>query len=104
LAPAELKRAKLESEGRWTVGLAAGHLDRILDEAQRAGLKATLEKASGDDLLALAGAARYRRRIDLAPGAPLAERRRFPDSARTLDTAFLLGRVEEASDRGLARA
>ena len=34
----------------------------------------------------------------------LAERRRFPDSPRSLDAAFLLGRVEEASDRGLARA
>jgi len=104
LSPAKLEPAKLESDRRWTVALAAGHLDRILDEAQRAGLKATLEKASGDDLLALADAARYRRRMDLARDALLAERRRFPDSARTLDTAFLLGRVEEASDRGLARA
>ena len=34
----------------------------------------------------------------------LAARRRFPDSPRALDAAFLLGRVEEASERGLARA
>jgi TolA-binding protein len=86
------------------VALAAGHLDRILAEAEHAGLKATLDRASSDDLLALADAARYRRRMDLARDALLAERRRFPDSPRSLDAAFRLGRVEEASDRGLARA
>ena len=42
--------------------------------------------------------------MDLARDALLAERRRFPDSPRSLDAAFRLGRVEEASDRGLARA
>jgi len=67
-------------------------------------VKATLESASSDDLLALADAARYRRRTDLARDALLAERRRFPGSPHALDAAFLLGRVEEASDQGLARA
>jgi TolA-binding protein len=67
-------------------------------------LKATLERASSEDLLALADAARYRRRMDLARDTLLAQRRRFPDSPRALDAAFLLGRVEEASDSGLARA
>ena len=82
-------------QARWRpplgAALAAGHLDRILDEAERAGLKATLERASSEDLLALADAARYRRRMDLAREALLAERRRFPDSPRALDAAFLLG-------------
>ncbi|HXU03885.1 MAG TPA: FecR domain-containing protein [Polyangia bacterium] len=96
--------SKAESERRWALALAAGHLDRILEEAERAGVKTTLDHASSDDLLALADAARYRRRMDLARDALLAERRRFPDSPRALDAAFLLGRVEEASDRGLARA
>jgi len=91
-------------ERRWGVALAAGQLDRILAEAERAGVKVTLERASGDDLLALADAARYRRRMDLARDALLAARRRFPDSPRSLDAAFRLGRVEEASDRGLAPA
>jgi hypothetical protein len=100
--PAGAGRA--EGDRRWAVALAAGHLDRILAEAERAGLKATLERASSDDLLALADAARYRRRMELARDALLAERRRFPDSPRALDAAFLLGRVEEASDRGFARA
>ena len=85
------------------MALAAGQLDRILAEAERAGVKATLDRASGEDLLALADAARYRRRMELAREALLAARRRFPDSPRSLDAAFRLGRVEEASDSGLAR-
>ena len=102
--PDRLGSDRLGSDRRWSLALAAGHLDRILAEAEHAGLKATLDKASSDDLLALADAARYRRRMDLARDALLAERRRFPDSPRSLDAAFRLGRVEEASDRGLARA
>jgi ferric-dicitrate binding protein FerR (iron transport regulator) len=94
----------LDGDHRWSAALAAGRLDRILAEAERAGVKTTLDRASSDDLLALADAARYRRRMDLARDALLAERRRFPDSPRSLDAAFLLGRVEEATDSGLARA
>jgi hypothetical protein len=88
----------------WAAALAAGQLDRILAEAEHAGLKATFDAASSDDLLALADAARYRRRGDLARDTLLAARRRFPGSPHWLDAAFLLGRVEEASDNGLARA
>jgi hypothetical protein len=93
-----------DSNRHWAQALAVGHLDRILAEAERAGVKATLDTAPSDDLLALADAARYRRRMDLARDALLAERRRFADSPRSLDAAFRLGRVEEASDRGFARA
>ena len=96
--------AKSDDDHQWAAALAAGHVDRILAEAERAGLKTTLESASSDDLLALADAARYRRRMDLARDALLAERRRFPSSPHALDAAFLLGRVEEASDHGLLRA
>jgi hypothetical protein len=103
-APSERPARKPDGERRWAAALAAGHLDRILAEAEHAGLKATLERASSDDLLALADAARYRRRMDLAREALLAARRRFPGSPRALDAAFRLGRVEEASDGGLGRA
>jgi hypothetical protein len=96
--------AKLGDEHQWAAALAAGHLDRILDEAERAGLKATLDTASSDDLFALADAARYRRRTDLARDALLAARRRFRGSPHALDTAFLLGRVEEMGNQGVARA
>ena len=59
-------------------------------------MEASLNKASSEDLFALADAARYRRRPDLALAALLAERRRFPNAPRALDALFLLGRVEES--------
>jgi hypothetical protein len=93
-----------ESTRGWAQALAAGNLDRILAGAEGAGLSATLERASSEDLLALADAARYRRRMDLARQALLAARDRFPDSQRALDATFLLGSVEEASPQGSARA
>jgi TolA-binding protein len=88
----------------WTSALAAGHLDEILDEADRAGTKATMETAPIDDLLALADAARYRRRTSLARDALLSVRRRFPSSARTVDADYLLGRVEEEMEHGTSAA
>jgi len=102
LAPSTL--AKLEGERRWADEIAGGHWDRILEDVERVGIKAALDKASSEDLFALADAARYRRRMDLARAALLAERRRFPGSPRALDATFLLGRVEESGERGTTRA
>jgi TolA-binding protein len=97
--------APVRAEGRrWAEFLAAGRWDRILAEADHDGIDETLRSASSGDLLALADAARYRRRVDLARAALLAHRRRFPDSVTTLDTLFLLGRVEESSADGGSRA
>jgi hypothetical protein len=96
--------AKADGGRGWPAALVAGNWDRILADAERAGVKTTLEKASSEDLFALADAARYRRRIDLARQALLAERRRFPNSVRALDAAFLLGRLEESNERGMAKA
>ena len=89
---------------RWSELLAAGRWDEILAEADRDGTDAVLKTAGSEDLLALADAARYRRRIELARAALLAQRRRFPGSPRALDALFLLGRVEELSAGGAARA
>ncbi|HET7544544.1 MAG TPA: FecR domain-containing protein [Polyangiaceae bacterium] len=93
---------KGERKTSWSEYLARGHWDRILAEAEQRGVDATLDNASSDELFALADAARYRRRGDLARAALLAERRRFPGAARSLDAAFLLGRVEESRDRARA--
>jgi TolA-binding protein len=103
-APAPSTVAKIDGERRWADNLVSGHWDRILGDVERAGVEATLDKASSEDLFALANAARYRRRTDLARAALLAERRRFPGSPRALDATFLLGRVEESGERGMARA
>ena len=96
--------APIQQERRpsWSEQIASGHWDRVLEEVDRAGVPATLERASSTDLFALADAARYRRRTDLARAALLAHRRRFPASPRSLDATFLLGRVEESHDRSRA--
>ena len=87
----------------WQAWLAAGQWDRILADADRAGVTATLDQASSEDLFALADVARYRHRTELARSALLAERRRFPTSPRALDAVFLLGRVAEVGE-GTTRA
>jgi ferric-dicitrate binding protein FerR (iron transport regulator) len=96
--------SKVERRSSWTEHLAHGHWDLVLEDVERRGVEATLETAPSEDLFALADAARYRRRSDLARAALLAQRRRFPASSRSIDATFLLGRVEEARDRARAIA
>jgi ferric-dicitrate binding protein FerR (iron transport regulator) len=95
---------RLDGDRGWATAVAAGEFDRILEQARRDGMKKTLNTASSGDLQALADAARYRVNLDLARDTLLAIRRRFPDSSHARDAAFILGRVEEASDGRLARA
>jgi hypothetical protein len=80
----------------WVEAVAEGRWDRVLAEADRVGVRQTLAHASSEDLLALADAARYRRRAGLARAALLAERSRFPGSPSALDAAFLIGRLVES--------
>jgi hypothetical protein len=96
--------ARTAKDRGWSDELAHGNWQSVLDDVKRVGVDETLSKASNDDLFALADAARYGRRLDLARAALLAERRRYPESPRTLDALFLLGRVEEARESGVARA
>ena len=88
----------------WVEAVAAGQWDRVLAEVDRAGVKHTLAHASSDELLALADAARYRRRTGLARSALLAERNRFAGSPSALDAAFLLGRLEESGRARIGEA
>jgi TolA-binding protein len=88
----------------WFEALASGEWDRILADADRVGVKRTLAEASSEDLFVLADAARYRRRTGLARQALLAERRRYPESARALDAVFMLGRLEELNEQGTNKA
>jgi len=94
--------AKVERKASWTEHLAHGRWDRILEDVESRGVDTTLDTATSEDLFALADAARYRRRTDLARAALLAQRRRFPGSSRSVDALFLLGRVEESRDRARA--
>jgi hypothetical protein len=91
-------RAAVAWPRSWTAALVAGDLDSILKDVERRGLERCLAEASGEDLSALADAARYRRRDSIAKQALLTQRSRFPGSARALDAAFLLGRLEEVRE------
>ena len=104
MTPAAATVVNTPNARRWAEALASGHWDSILEDVERTGLEAALNGASSEDLFALADAARYRRRTDLARDALLAERRRFPNSHRAIDALFLLGRVEESRGNGTARA
>lgn len=98
-APVGSASSKVERNPSWSEYLVHGQWDRILSEAEARGIETTLTTASSDELFALADAARYRRRSDLARSALLAQQRRFAGSPRSMDAAFLLGRVEETRDR-----
>jgi hypothetical protein len=103
-APIGPTKAAPAADHQWTRKLARGQWERILAEAKRLGIDTVLGEASSADLFALANAARYRHRLDLARSALLAERRRFAGSPRALEATYLLGRVEESRDTGIAQA
>jgi hypothetical protein len=88
----------------WTAALAAGDFQAILVEAEHRGLRRSLGEARSEDLAALADAARYLRREDVARQALIAQRERFPRSDRAHEAAFLLGRLTEGGPEGDVRA
>lgn len=83
---------------RWSAKVAAGDSQAVVADAERIGMDATLSGADSQSLAALADAARYAGRPDLADKTLVEERRRFPGGARAQAAAFLLGRA--ADDRG----
>jgi len=84
----------------WTAALAAGDFQTILLEAEHRGVRRSLADARSEDLAALADAARYLRRDDVARQALIAQRDRFPQSDRAHEAAFLLGRLIEGGTEG----
>jgi ferric-dicitrate binding protein FerR (iron transport regulator) len=97
------KRAAPTSQ--WAARLAHGEFQAIVADAERRGIDETLRTTTGEDLAALADAARYARRNGLAEQALLAERRRFPDTVPGRDAAFFLGGLaEQATGKDAAAA
>ena len=83
----------------WSARVASGDYRSVLREAEEKDLDATLINGPLADLAALADAARYLRRNDIARRALVAERSRFPHSSEAHAAAFLLARLlEEDSD------
>ncbi|MGH7436939.1 MAG: FecR domain-containing protein, partial [Polyangiaceae bacterium] len=95
--PSSSPRAAAPAGSGWSSRLAHGEFRAILDDAQRRGLDATLAEAPLADLAALADAARYSRRVDVAVPALSAERRRFAASAQAHDASFFLAGLAEGS-------
>lgn len=81
-------------DASWSKLIAQGDFRGVLADAERRGLERTLASGSAADLTALADAARYLRRGDLARRTYLAERERFPRSAGR-EAAFFLGGLSE---------
>jgi TolA-binding protein len=84
------------AEDRWRSELAAGQFQAIVDQALGQGLDAAFARSPSGELAALADAARYVRRGEIARGALQAQRQRFPGSERARAAAFFLGRMAEA--------
>jgi hypothetical protein len=88
----------------WMAALSENKAAAVVAEAERSGLTTVLERADGDDLWALANAARYAGRYPLAEQALAAQRRRFPSSDRAREAAFLLGRLHDGDSDGPGKA
>jgi hypothetical protein len=80
----------------WDKLVAAGNFSAVLTAAEHAGVATVLARAPATDLVALADAARYERRADLAERTLLALRRRFASAPEAAEAAFLLGRLVES--------
>jgi hypothetical protein len=88
----------------WTQRIRAGDFRSVLAEAEQRGLESTLAHSALADLVALADAARYAGRVDVAHRALMAQRERFGGSNAARTAAFLLGRLADTSEAQPATA
>jgi hypothetical protein len=77
----------------WSRRVARGEYKSVLEDAHRMGIETALNTSSLGDLVALADAARYGRRGDLAARALRSVRKRFPGTSASKSAAFMLGRM-----------
>jgi TolA-binding protein len=97
-APAPVESATRAPGPSWSKTVAAGDYELVLAEAEKRGLTSCYGSAPLSDLVALADAARYAKRSDVAQAALTAQRSRFAGSTAAHTAAFLLGRM--ADDAG----
>jgi TolA-binding protein len=88
-------RGHAEATSSWDVRVAHGDFDSVVSDADRRGIDRVLAEASAPDLAALADAARYARRNEVARRALTAQRARYPGSMQARDAAFFLGGLAE---------
>jgi hypothetical protein len=99
-SPAAARADEPRGQHAWRKLVALGNFRAVLEQAEQRGLERTLATAPLDALSALADAARYSRRADVARRALLAERQRFASSAPAREAAFFIGRIEEDAQGG----
>jgi hypothetical protein len=80
----------------WAQRVAAGDFALVVAEAEARGVDSVLSSGSIDELSALADAARYAGRSDLAKRVLQAQRKRFAGSEAARTAAFLLARMADA--------
>jgi FecR protein len=80
----------------WRELVARAEFVEVVKQAEARGLGASIAETPLAELAALADAARYVGRNDVARRALVAERERFPGSPEARSAAFLLGRLDEA--------
>jgi TolA-binding protein len=80
----------------WPKLVANGDFDLVVKQANERGLDACFRTCGASDLRALADAARYTSKSDVAERALTSLRQRFPSSAESRAAGFLLGRLAEA--------
>ena len=80
----------------------AGAFEQVVNAATQAGLAQTLARNSAEDVRALADAARYLHRTELAVRSLTVLRARFPGSHHSAAAAFLLGRTYENAEQAEA--
>ncbi len=79
----------------WNARVAHGDFDGVIADAEQYGVERALAESSVADLAALADAARYARRQDLARRALMALRTRYAGSVQARDASFFLGGLAE---------
>jgi hypothetical protein len=93
-----------DTKPSWAQRVASGDFRGVIADAEQRGLESTLAQATLGDLVALADAARYARKVDVAHRALLAQRERFAGSSAARTAAFLLGRLADTSESQPAAA
>ena len=83
---------RVRNEPTWRALEASGKYAEAVKAAERRGLSGVYQAGAADDLLALARAARFAGRMDVAREALTACRARFSGSQQAAMSAFLLGR------------
>jgi len=101
MATAESAQVPQGPAQSWASLTARGDHARVIGEADARGIDVVMDSASAEDLGALADAARYTGRRDLARRALLALRSRFRSTPRGESASFLLGRLMD--DGGSSR-